>query len=622
MGKAANDSGTRHLRASAAGELVAAGIRRFEQLLQSALGQVPAVKTGDTRQLAELQRRIAVEVLRAAVRGLTPDTGILPRLRLFDDTFCGVPASQAATPLDVAGAEPEELGELLESLLALSAQHQKGKLRFSPSQQRKQRGMFYTPRAVVDSVACAAIAPWRDVARALPRICDPSLGGGAFLLGAARALFAARRNAGPSEGQLRRAIALEMHGFDIEPLAIAVTEAAVALWARLRAADLNRLQAQLTPGDALEIGHTVRCDLVIGNPPWVAYAGRATQPLKPERRRWLAKHYRAFHGYPTLQACFVELGARLAPEGRVALLVPSPIADLSGYGPMRRVLTRTHRIHHELIEYGEDAFDGVVQPCFGLIADADPEAREDDAPFALVERSGASVKAERVEPPKCLERLTRNDRFPSECFREFGFQTTSEVTRTMLRRGSDVVLPFDYPLLEGRDVGEFRVGLPRLYLHADREQLKRLQCRLREAQEFAQVRFIVRQTASYTIAALHNGLPFRNSLLAGFACESYSAAVLVGLLNSTLLRAVHLASQRDARQKTFPQVKVAHLRGLPAPPSDVERSRELERHVLAVHGRTPNVDERQRLDALVYDWYGISGGDAAAVDRFFVDRVS
>jgi hypothetical protein len=44
----------------------------------------------------------------------------------------------------------------------------------------------------------------------------------------------------------------------------------------------------------------------------------------------------------------------------------------------------------------------------------------------------------------------------------------------MLRRGSDVVPPFDYPLLEGRDVGEFRVGPPRLYLNADRERLKRL----------------------------------------------------------------------------------------------------------------------------------------------------
>jgi hypothetical protein len=131
----------------------------------------------------------------------------------------------------------------------------------------------------------------------------------------------------------------------------------------------------------------------------------------------------------------------------------------------------------------------------------------------------------------------------------------------------------------------------------------------------------VRQTASYTIAALHNGLPFRNSLLAGFACEPYSAAVLVGLLNSSLLRAVHLASQRDARQKTFPQVKVAHLRGLPAPPSDAVRSRELERQVLAVHGRTLSVDERQRLNAWVYDWYGIDAEQAAAVDRFFADRV-
>jgi hypothetical protein len=414
---------------------------------------------------------------------------------------------------------------------------------------------------------------------------------------------------------------LGLHGFDIEPLAIAVTEAALVFWARLDEDGLSQLQRQLRKGDALlEMQGNDAYDLVIGNPPWVAFAGRATQPLTDERRRWLAQNYTAFHGYPTLQACFVELGARLAPKGRVALLVPSPIADLDGYRPMRKVLTRTHRVHDELIEYGQDAFDGVVQPCFGLIADADPNASENDGSFALVERSGVASTAARVEPPTCLESLAVFARFPAACFREFGFQTTSEVTRTMLRRGSDVEPPFEYPLLEGRDVAEFRVGTPRLYLHAERDKLKRLHCRLREVDDFKQVEFVVRQTAKYTIAALHNGYPFRNSLLAGFGCAQYPAAVMVGLLNSTLVRALHLAAQRDARQKTFPQVKVAHLRGLPAPPVDDERAEELEGLVLGIEGEKPDTHERQRLDALVYGWYGINGEEASVVDCFFRER--
>jgi hypothetical protein len=621
----ADGSGARHVRASATGQLVAAGIERFEQLMQDTLGRSLATTAKHHQQWSSLQRRITVEVLRAAACRLAEGSDVLFRLRLFDAEFCAVAhgfgAFDAATkPLVARVAKPEELGELLESLLALSAQHQAGKLRFGPSLQRKQRGTFYTPQPVVESVVRAAVAPWIDIARPLPRICDPSLGGGAFLLGAARELLAARMAANGDQAQVRRDITAGLHGFDIEPLAIAVAEAALVFWARIDGTELVRLQRQLRLVDALEVACETTFDLVIGNPPWVAYAGRATQPITAQRRRWLAQHYAAFHGYPTLQACFVELAARLAKRGRVALLVPSPIADLDGYRPLRKVLTRTHRVHSELIEYGQDAFDGVVQPCFGLIADADANACERDAPFALVERSGVAATAARVEPPSCLERLAAFERFPAECFREFGFQTTSEVTRRMLRRGSDATPPFDYPLLEGRDVAEFIVGEPKLHLQADRNELKRLHCRLRELDEFRQVEFLVRQTAKYTIAALHNGLPFRNSLLAGFGVARYSARVLVGLLNSTLIRALHLAAQRDARQKTFPQVKVAHLRGLPAPPERGTYSGELEGLVLAMHGRRPDAGERQRLDDLVYGWYGIASEEASVVERFFLDR--
>jgi hypothetical protein len=612
----------RPLRGTAEGELVVAGVARFERWMIEALGQSPAVTADDgRRRSAALERRVALEVLRAASLGLAKAElrDVIRTTRLFDNEFCAEDARTDVEALVVDAGEPEQLGELLESLLSLAARKEQGKLRFRPNRQRKQRGMFYTPRGVVNSVVAAAIRPWIDEAQPLPRVCDPSLGGGAFLLGVARALVDVRP-ATTGQSALRRAVVARLHGFDIEPLAIAVTEAALILWARGNREQAEVLGRQLRLGDALALSAEGPYDLVIGNPPWVAYAGRATQPLPEKRRAWLAKSYQAFHGYPTLQACFVELAARLAPTGRVALLVPSPIADLDGYRPLRRVLSRTHRVQAELVEYGQDAFEGVVQPCFGLIADADPNSSESDVAFALVERSGLSAQAARVEVPSCLARLAALDRFSADCFGEWGFQTTSEVTRSMLLRGDAPKAPYDYPLLEGRQVKEFVVGDPRLHLHPDREKLRRLHCRLRELDEYRRVEFVVRQTAKYTIAALHSGIPFRNSLLAGFGQRDHSAKVLVGLLNSTLLRAVHLASQRDARQKTFPQVKLAHLRALPAPPRIDRFTTEIERLVSTISGREPTPRERQKLDALVYTWYGIGSENAAVIDRFFEER--
>jgi hypothetical protein len=289
---------------------------------------------------------------------------------------------------------------------------------------------------------------------------------------------------------------------------------------------------------------------------------------------------------------------------------------------MRRVLSRTHQVCEELVEYGQDAFEGVVQPCFALIADAVENHEPNDAPFSLVERAHQGASAERVEPPSVLSRLRTLEPFEKDTFRELGFQTNTVVSKNLLLRNATPEPPFDYPLLEGRDVQEFRVGEPRLFLNADRDTLRRLRCKLRPLDEYREVKFVVRQTAKYPIAALHTGLPFRNSLIAGFDNDVYPAPVLVGLLNSTLLRVLHLATQRDARQTTFPQVKLVHLRSLPAPPASVVRAAKFGQWVMRVSGRPLEAEQRRELDAMVFDWYGVSADEAAAVEGFYLERTT
>lgn len=148
---------------------------------------------------------------------------------------------------------------------------------------------------------------------------------------------------------------------------------------------------------------------------------------------------------------------------------------------------------------------------------------------------------------------------------ERGFRTAKDVARRLLRRAAAPEGPFQVPLLEGKCVSAFHRGPPRLFLHPDEAALAERHVRLPSAAQFRAVQFLVRQTAHRPIAALHDGGLFRNSLIAGFACPPYSAVTLVALLNSSLYHALHLALFRDSRQAVFPQVKVAHLRALPAP---------------------------------------------------------
>jgi len=194
------------------------------------------------------------------------------------------------------------------------------------------------------------------------------------------------------------------------------------------------------------------------------------------------------------------------------------------------------------------------------------------------------------------------------------------VSQALLLRAPEPDARHRYPLLEGRNVGEFREDPPRLFLHADRDRLRRARVRLRAEDDYRRVRFVVRQTASVPIAALHSGLPFRNSLLAGFALLDVEPELAVGLLNSALYRALHLARRRDARQAVFPQVKVSHLRALPHPPA----SPELRRRIAAVtrqataHGLTRAL--RAELDAAVFDLFGVSEADRTQVLDFVARR--
>jgi len=615
-------------------ELVRLGLSCFASLLDqgSAPTQSDARTSGTGRSVSQLSvshRDAAAAVLRAALPRVVPRSmhGALARLRLFDDRFCGVqnvPLLPAMPAVD--NPNLDQIGQLLEAMLRESTRAGQSATFGGQSLTRKRLGAYFTPPSLVDTVLSTALEPWITANIGMPRVCDPAMGAGAFLLGVARRILETHRSRADVEAtdddmHFRTEIVRHLYGIDIEPLAVAAAEAMLWAWTEDPTIQPDSLQAQLCHGDALMSERLVPddFDLVVGNPPWVAFAGRAAQRLSPELRRTFVERFDSFRGYPTLHACFVELGTRLAPRGRIAFLLPSPVADLDGYRPMRRTLTRTHRVSSELLEFGQDAFAGVLQPCFCLIADASPGTEASTDPFRLKERSVLDGPVRCLDPPEHLCSLHGRATFPRQVFRELGFQTNARVTKELLLRADAPSGPYRVALLEGRRVREFREGEPRLFLNPEPSLLRQERCRLRPLDEYRTVDFVIRQTARWPIAALHQGYAFRNSLLAGFSISPWSSSVLVGILNSTLIRAFHLATQRDARQKTFPQVKLAHLRALPAPSFDPESARRIEALVAPGSGRSELDVEREQLDRAVYAWYGFDAAQARQISGFFAD---
>ena len=261
------------------------------------------------RDLREGER---ISALAARSRGALPLGEDFPSARSGANTAAGEagPAGPArgadgadaeTALLALTGAPIESLATAYEALAAAS----RGRAH------RRERGVYYTPPEVAAEVVSLAFAHAELPAR--PRLFDCCAGAGLFLLEGARALEA--RGATPSQ-----AVSL-CGGSDLDPRALAVTRALLALYAG--PPDSNRAPEPLAPARSLAVLDALQkrpsgapIDLLITNPPY----GHAA----PRDREALIARYPALRGGEIdLYAAFILRALELVrPGGVAALLVP------------------------------------------------------------------------------------------------------------------------------------------------------------------------------------------------------------------------------------------------------------------------------------------------------------
>lgn len=564
--------------------------------------------------------------------------------------------------------EVETLGSLYENLVGFTIERRADGRGYglAPTDARRRSGSHFTPRSLTEPVVRATLGPVLDALGARPKpedvlgvkVCDPAMGAGAFLVEACRQLGDALAQSWDAHGRpddvaregdavsAARARVARCCLYGVDRSRLAVDLARLSLWLvagvneppqgfvdhALKAGDslvgfgpgepaADHETAKLLRGEddpcavrafhwELEFPEVFRAgrgarggfDAVIGNPPWVSYAGRAAQPLDSSRRRYFLARYESFAGYRNLQGLFVERAARLArPHGRVGLVLPSSMAELDGYGPTRAAHDRLACCDPELPDLGEESFRGVFQPSMVLRSTvrATPLERGSAAPWPL-ERP--DVDAEALAILTLLERPA----LPPELFGERGLQTTGSDTEHCKPARDDV---HTVALRVGSDIGAFRRGAPSLY--ADAAWFGR---RLRPADEWRKVDVLIRQTARVPIAARSDGEGFRNSVLAGFASERFSAGFLVAYLNSSVVRWRHYYRNRDARLG-MPQVKIGHLRAIPEPPPHLVSALAPMGDALNARNEGLTREELGAINTLVAEAFALTAAQRERIDR-------
>ncbi len=462
--------------------------------------------------------------------------------------------------------------------------------------ERAGLGAWYTPPELVGPMVAATLAPLLADCAAQPdpaaallalRLCDPACGCGSFLLGAADALAShlAQWSSLDTDEARRQVIVTCLVGLDLDAGAVELARALLP-------------GAAIVPADALAADWPGPFDAVIGNPPWVSYVGRAAQPLDAAVRARYAAEFASFRGYRNLQGLFVERAAQaLRPGGRLGLLLPSSMAEQAGYAPVRAAHDTWCQPDAELPDFGDGWFPGVFQPCMGLLSTRRVASQTTTTPSAWpLERPDLSPADRRL-----LAHLESLPKLPPHLFGERGVQTT----RPDLAHLSPT--PPGLALRAGSDIRAFALAPPTRY--ADPAWFG---ARLRSRETWGHVSLLIRQTATVPIAAPSDGQALRNSLLAGFADSQYPSAMLLAWLNATPVRWYHYHRWRDARQG-MPQVKIGHLRALPAPHSDGVAALAEVGARLAARNSGVSAAEQAELDAVACVAAGLDAGQAALV---------
>jgi len=317
-------------------------------------------------------------------------------------------------------------------------------------------------------------------------------------------------------------------------------------------------------------------DVVIGNPPYLSFGGRQAVEIPDRVRQYYSQNYESA-GWPTAHTLFLERSLRLLSKRYVSFIVPDQVGHLGGYASIRQIANREGGIA-EVRYWGEKIFRGVITPALTVVVDKEKPGCATD----VFDKRGAATSGMILdgEPwtfsasAALIKRLRSNafslDTLVGDC----GIRTTSakdQVVDLSAAKGKFL------PVLEGKRVNRYSCEPPQIAVRLDsRKPIHNTGSDAR----FRAARFVIRQTASFPIVGPHeHATHFRNSLLALFAPEDgVHIHYLVALLNSRLMRFAYTETVRESQQRTFPQVKLAALRGLPMRRVDLTDAADRREH--------------------------------------------
>ncbi len=226
------------------------------------------------------------------------------------------------------------------------------------AQDRHDRGMHYTPMALAERLIDVGTRGWSGPAS----VCDPTVGGGTFLLAAATLLA--------ERGGDRADIAANLHGADIDPLAVAVARTTLSLWAGTPIPGGNIVVADSLNDDPWP---EQRFDWIVGNPPFLNQLGRGTARRAEQTAALRRRFGPAVSAYTDTAALFLRSALDWVGEGgRIVLVQPLSLLAARDAGAVREAVVESGALR--ALWVATDAFEAAVNVC-GVVVERGGTAR-------------------------------------------------------------------------------------------------------------------------------------------------------------------------------------------------------------------------------------------------------
>ena len=444
---------------------------------------------------------------------------------------------------------------------------------------RRDNGRYYTPQYLTDSVVSSL-----DIKKGRTFL-DPSCGSGNFLIRLLK----------------RGALISDLYGCDLDSFSVTLARINFALCASI--ADKEFLTAHILKCDAILKQHSIKADVILGNPPW----GRCESGALVKRYSKILTT--ALKSRPCFADLFVERGLQMLKEGGVMhFVLPEALLNVNSHKDVRNLISENSEVL--AVNYLGEVFHAVQ--CPSVILTLRKTSQKKDVEKTLV-----------TKPTGFYEILRKRDKD------DFNFKVTDEEYHLLEKidnlphcvklkdhadfalgivTGSNEGLLFNQPqkdlegVLRGADIEAFSIKEPQTYLKFDKERFQQT-----APLEFyrSSIKIVYRFIARFPICAVDTKgyLTLNSANVLIPRIESVSPFYLCAVLNSKIMRFYF--------EKRFHTLKVlkSQLEQVPLPIACEDTQLRIENLVKELEQKPKDLELLQKLNTLIAKIYGLSDSE-------------